>query len=96
MILVCAINVHQSCAGPEDIEYNPNEFFTAPTHDLIDNKVKEQRRISSNIGLPRKAEAITTLIPSNKSRKGSTANWRKQGRGCICDIPQKTTDICSV
>ena len=79
-IIVDTVDLHQSCAGPEDIEYDPNEWFTSLAHELIDNVVKEQRRRSSNTGRPRKVEATPTLLPSNKRRKGSTTNWRKKGR----------------
>ena len=96
MILVDSMNVYQTCSGPEDIEDDPNEWFAALAHELIDNAVEEQRRRSSNTGRPRKVEAAPILLPSNKTRKGSTANWQKQGRCCIHSCPRKVTDLCSV
>ena len=40
MIIVDAVNVHQACAGPEDIEDYQNEWFTSLVRELIDNAVK--------------------------------------------------------
>ena len=37
MIIVDAMNVNQECTGPEDIEDDPNEWFMALAHELIDN-----------------------------------------------------------
>ena len=39
IIIVDAMNVNQSCAGPEDIEDDPNEWFTDLSHKLINNAV---------------------------------------------------------
>ena len=50
MIIFDAINVHQVCAGPGDIEDYPNEWLPALAHELIDSAVEEQRRRSSNTG----------------------------------------------
>ena len=69
MIIVDSVNVHQACAGPKEIEYDPNEWFTALYHELINNAFKEHRRRSSNTGQPRKVEAAPTLIPGNNRRK---------------------------
>ena len=96
IILFDTMNVHQACAGPEDIEYDPNEWFAALVHELIDNMVTKRRRISFNTGQPRKVEATPALLPSNKRSKVSTSNWKNQGRCFICYFPQKATDICSV
>ena len=40
MIIVDAINVHQACVGPEDIEDDTNEWFTALVNELVDNSVE--------------------------------------------------------
>ena len=62
MILVGAMESNQLSTGTEDIEYDPNEWLTALSYDLVDNAVKEQKRISSNTGQPRKIESTKNFF----------------------------------
>ena len=80
MILVGAMESNQLSTGTEDIEYDPNEWLTALSYDLVDNAVKEQKRISSNTGQPRKIESTKNFF--QLIRGGRSAPLISGSKGC--------------
>ena len=105
MIVVDTCNFHQACVHPNDIDSDPNTFYSSLAEEMIDNTFDEvglqpwatptsNRRTAANVASGSPIPHLTPTREKKRKTDGTESTHTRQGRCLICK--RKTTYLCNI